>query len=71
VLHRHCADAGRDPADVTVTQLSTALDGTAEDHAGRFRALAEAGVQTAIVNFPDLGETGPVDAFADVIQAFG
>ncbi len=31
VLHRHCADAGRDPTDVRVTQLSTTLAATNRD----------------------------------------
>ena len=100
VLHRHCAAVGRDPADVTVTQLSTVLvagdragvgaaverlrpasvspeayaasvnAGTVDDHVGRFRGLAEAGVQGAIVSLPDLGDTEPVERFGDVIAAF-
>ena len=100
VLHRHCEAAGRDPADVAVTQLSTVLvagdragvgaaverlrppsvspeayaasvnAGTVEDHVGRFRGLAEAGVQTAIVSLPDLGDTEPVERFGEVIAAF-
>ncbi len=44
--------------------------GTVEDHIGRFRALAEAGVQTAIVNFPSIAETGTLAEFAPVISAF-
>jgi F420-dependent oxidoreductase-like protein len=44
--------------------------GTVDDQIGRFRALADAGAQTAIVSFPDLGATDPVDRFADVIAAF-
>ncbi|MEA3020794.1 MAG: hypothetical protein QOI47_2318 [Actinomycetota bacterium] len=100
VLHRHCADVGRDPDDILVTHLSTALTGrtrgevdaaidalkpkratpeayaaavnagTVEDHIGRFRELADAGVQTAIVNLPDLAEPAPVERFAEVIDAF-
>ena len=100
VLHRHCADVGRDPAEVRVTHLASALTGrtrddvvgaidglkpkratpeaygaavnagTIEDHVGRFRALAEAGVQTAIVNLPDLGDTAPIERFASIIEAF-
>ena len=100
VLHRHCADAGRDPAAVRVTHLSTALTGrdadevaaavaalkpkrasaesyaaavnagTIEDHVGRFRELADAGVQTAIVNLPDLGDPTPVERFASIIERF-
>lgn len=44
--------------------------GTVEDHIGRFRALAEAGVTTAMVRLADLGEVGPIEDFAPVIAAF-
>ena len=100
VLHHHCADIGREPGEVRVTHLSTALTGrsrdevnelvrqgkpkratpeayaamvnagTIEDHVGRFRELADAGVQTAIVNLPDLGDTAPVERFQEVIAAY-
>jgi F420-dependent oxidoreductase-like protein len=67
VLRRHCADAGRDPADVHVSHLSTLSmvpdgaprahpdAGTLEEQVGRYRELAEAGVQTAILAVPELG----------------
>ena len=100
VLRKHCADVGRDPADVKVTHLSTVLvgadadevarrvdarkpasasteayaaavnAGTVGDHIGRFRELAEAGVQTAIVSLADLDGPAPVEQLADVISAF-
>ena len=100
VLRQHCDDVGRDPAEITVTQLSTVLmardhdglataverlrpssvtaetfasavnTGTVADHVGRFHGLAEAGVQTAIVSLPDLGDAVPVERFAAVIEAF-
>jgi F420-dependent oxidoreductase-like protein len=44
--------------------------GTVDDQIGRFRELAMRGVQTAIVSFPGLVDTGPVESFADVISAF-
>jgi alkanesulfonate monooxygenase SsuD/methylene tetrahydromethanopterin reductase-like flavin-dependent oxidoreductase (luciferase family) len=44
--------------------------GTVADQIGRFRALADAGVQTAIVSLPDLAEGEPIERFADVIKAF-
>ena len=44
--------------------------GTIDDHVGRFRALADAGVQTAIVNLPDLTDPLPVERFAEVIAAY-
>jgi F420-dependent oxidoreductase-like protein len=70
VLHGHCATEGRDPADITVSILSTADAPTVDDHVGRYRQFAEAGVHTAIVNFPDLTTTEPLAGFADVIAAF-
>ena len=85
VLHRHCAAEGRDPADVTITNLSEAavLGGSAsateryddvvatvEEHVGRYRAWAEAGVQEAIVALHLDGTTDQLDAFAPVIDAF-
>jgi F420-dependent oxidoreductase-like protein len=100
VLASHCAQIGRDPAEVRVTHLSTAvvagsrreltatLDrlrpptsapeqaavrlgaGTVDDHIGRYRQLAEAGVQTAIVSLPDVATPGALETFAQVIAAF-
>jgi F420-dependent oxidoreductase-like protein len=70
VLHRHCADEGRDPAEVAVTVLSTADAPSTEDHVGRYRAFAEAGVDTVIVNFPELTSAEPLARFAEVIAAF-
>jgi F420-dependent oxidoreductase-like protein len=70
VLQRHCADEGRDPDEITVTNLTTADAPTVADHLGRYRQFAEAGVQTAVVNFPDLTTTEPLERFAEVIGAF-
>jgi hypothetical protein len=68
--------------DITVTHLSTArvLDGdeprqggdsgTVEEQVGRYRELAEAGVQTAIIGIADAGDIAPVERFADVVAAF-
>jgi len=52
------------------TYAASVNAGTVEDHVGRFRQLADAGVGLAIVNFPDLGDTAPLERFTDVIQAF-
>jgi F420-dependent oxidoreductase-like protein len=49
---------------------ATANAGTVADQIGRFRALADAGVQCAIVSFPDLGDGAPIERFADVVAAF-
>jgi F420-dependent oxidoreductase-like protein len=82
VLREHCAAEGRDPDKITVTHLAPArviepgepYDGqsaaTAEEHVGRYRELAEAGVQTAIVGLADAGGAESVSRFAEVITAF-
>jgi F420-dependent oxidoreductase-like protein len=82
VLHEHCATAGRDPAAVRVTHLAAARviaagqartgpgAATAEEHIGRFRELADAGVQTAIVGLGDADGPESVRRFAEVVTAF-
>jgi F420-dependent oxidoreductase-like protein len=83
VLREHCAAEGRDPAAIAVTHLAAArvvAEGepregpgaaTAEEHVGRFRELAEAGVGTAIVGLGDAEGPDSVRRFAEVIAAFG
>lgn len=44
--------------------------GTVEDQVGRYRLLAEAGVETAIVALADLDGPAAVERFAEVIAAF-
>jgi F420-dependent oxidoreductase-like protein len=82
VLRDHCAAERRDPATVTVTHLARARvirDGepregagaaTVEEHVGRYRELAEAGVEVAIVGLGDAAGPETVERFADVIAAF-
>ena len=82
VLHEHCAAEGRDPAAVRITHLAAArvvgseadrrgpVDATVDEHVGRYRELAEAGVQTAIVGLADTESPESVSRFADVIGAF-
>jgi F420-dependent oxidoreductase-like protein len=70
VLRRHCATEGRDPDEIAVSILSTADAPTVDDHIGRYRLFAEAGVDTVIVGFPDLTGAAPLEAFAPVIDAF-
>jgi F420-dependent oxidoreductase-like protein len=43
---------------------------TIEEHVGRFRRLADAGVQEAIVRIADVGRPGSVERFAPVVDAF-
>lgn len=100
VLHEHCRSFNRDPAEISVTQISSALvasddddlaarvaalspdnvpsdvaaaqlnAGTTEDHIGRFRALANVGVDEVIVSLADLALPGAVSNFGSIIQAF-
>ena len=100
VLRAHCAKAGRDPGQVALTHLSTALvgdgdkhvaelvdrlrprrrdpawyaasvnAGTVADHIGRFRELAEAGVEEVMVRLPDLDGGACLERIAKVISAF-
>jgi len=82
VLREHCAAEGRDPAAVAVTHFAPARviapgetrDGagaaSAEEHVGRFRELAEAGVQTAIVGLSDAAGADSVRRFGEVVAAF-
>ena len=82
VLHDHCAAEGRDPGAITVTQLAPARvieageeragpgAASAEEHIGRYRELAEAGVQTAIVGVGDADGPESVARFAPVLAAF-
>jgi F420-dependent oxidoreductase-like protein len=87
VLHEHCSAEGREEGAIEVTHLAPArvIDsergrsgpgaGTVHEHVGRYRELAEAGVQTAIVGLS--GASGDasdgaasVGRLAEVIAAF-
>jgi F420-dependent oxidoreductase-like protein len=77
VLHRHCVDAGRDPAEVELTHLSTALVAASDgevaglverlrprrEPAARFAAAVNAGtVADHIGRFRELAEAGVREA---------
>jgi F420-dependent oxidoreductase-like protein len=83
VTHLSTALTARDPDDLAATierlrpesmpaeaYAARTNAGTIDDHIGHYRQLAEAGVQTAIVNLPDLSGTDPVERFAEIIAAF-
>jgi F420-dependent oxidoreductase-like protein len=82
VLRAHCEAEGRDPATVEVTHLAPARvvppadaregpgAATVEEHVGRYRELAEAGVETAIVGLSDAEGADSVRGFGEVIAAF-
>jgi alkanesulfonate monooxygenase SsuD/methylene tetrahydromethanopterin reductase-like flavin-dependent oxidoreductase (luciferase family) len=71
VLRAHCEAEDRDPASVTITNL-TEEDGSAsvEDLIGRYRQYAEVGVEEAIVALHLDGTPTHIEAFAPVIAAF-
>ena len=54
VLERHCADVGRDPAEITKTVLLTVRDPAAA--ADAVPAYTEAGVDGVVVNMPDVAD---------------
>jgi F420-dependent oxidoreductase-like protein len=82
VLHDHCRAEGRDPAEVRITQLgdagimaaggdrSTPTVGTVDEQIGRYRELADAGVQQVFVAVHEDGTAEQVERFAEVIAAF-
>jgi F420-dependent oxidoreductase-like protein len=82
VLDEHCAAEGRDRAAIEVTHFAAARviasgepregagAATVEEHVGRYRELAESGVQTAIVGLSDAEGAASVNRFGDVIAAF-
>jgi alkanesulfonate monooxygenase SsuD/methylene tetrahydromethanopterin reductase-like flavin-dependent oxidoreductase (luciferase family) len=82
VLREHCAAEGRDPESITVTHFAPARvvaagepregegGASVEEHVGRYRELAESGVQTAIVGLSDAHGAASVARFAEVIAAF-
>jgi F420-dependent oxidoreductase-like protein len=82
VLRDHCATEQRDPAEIEVTHLAPARvvpaageregqgAATVEEHVGRYRELAEAGVQTAIVGLSDADGAESVRRFGEVVAAF-
>jgi alkanesulfonate monooxygenase SsuD/methylene tetrahydromethanopterin reductase-like flavin-dependent oxidoreductase (luciferase family) len=73
VLRAHCEAEGRALSDIEVTHLAQARVGerSVEEHIGRYRELAEAGVQTAIIGLAAGDGADGVRRFADVIAAFG
>lgn len=63
-------DDRRDRATSRADAMERVTAGTVDDHIGRFRQLADAGVQTAIVSLADLEDEQAVERFAPVVEAF-
>jgi F420-dependent oxidoreductase-like protein len=60
----------RGPSQSPEAFLERMMGGTVDDHVGRFRQLADAGVQTAIVSLAGITDPAPVERFGEVIAAF-
>jgi F420-dependent oxidoreductase-like protein len=68
VLERHCADVGRDPAEITRTSMATVIPGATHEEAERNkRAAAEAGWPAERLQLAWLGDPG---ALAERAQAY-
>jgi alkanesulfonate monooxygenase SsuD/methylene tetrahydromethanopterin reductase-like flavin-dependent oxidoreductase (luciferase family) len=67
VLERHCADVGRDPAEITKTILMTVRDpSAAADQLAAFRAV---GVDGAVVNMPNTADLTAVAKAGEALSA--
>lgn len=67
---RERIEAIRGPSQSAEEVAAATGAGTIDDQIGRYRQLADAGVQHAIVALPDASDLGTVAAFGDVIVAF-
>jgi F420-dependent oxidoreductase-like protein len=59
------------PPNVNAQQWATRVNaGTVDDHVGRYRGLADAGVDTAVLSLADIGDAAAIERFAPVIAEF-
>ncbi|MGH9010438.1 MAG: LLM class F420-dependent oxidoreductase [Acidimicrobiia bacterium] len=66
VLERHCADVGRDPAEITKTVLYTVRDPVAA--ADKVAAFTAIGVDGVVVNMPDVQNLDKVAATGEALR---
>jgi F420-dependent oxidoreductase-like protein len=66
VLERHCADVGRDPAEITKTALHTVRDPVAA--ADAVGALTAVGIDGVIVNMPDVADLDKLAATGEALR---
>jgi F420-dependent oxidoreductase-like protein len=66
VLEGHCADVGRDPAEITKTVLVTVRDPTAA--ADLVAAYTAVGVNGVVVNMPDVADLDKVARAGETLQ---
>jgi F420-dependent oxidoreductase-like protein len=59
------------PKRTSVSRFAATVNaGTVVDQVGRFRRLADAGVQTAVVSLPDIADLASIERFASIVSAF-
>ena len=66
VLERHCADVGRDSAEITKTVLFTVRD--AKEAAEAIRRFRDAGIDGVVVNMPEVANLDFVAVAGDTIR---
>jgi F420-dependent oxidoreductase-like protein len=66
VLERHCADVGRDPAEITKTALYTVRDPL--EAADKVAAYTAIGVDGVVVNMPDVQNLDKVAATGEALR---
>jgi alkanesulfonate monooxygenase SsuD/methylene tetrahydromethanopterin reductase-like flavin-dependent oxidoreductase (luciferase family) len=67
VLERHCADVGRDPAEITKTILMTVREaGAAAEQVAAFRAV---GVDGVVVNMPNVADLTAVAKAGEALSS--
>jgi F420-dependent oxidoreductase-like protein len=66
VLERHCADVGRDPAEITKTILYTVRDPL--EAAEKIAAYLAVGVDGVVVNMPDVQDLDKVAASGEAVR---
>ena len=67
VLERHCADVGRDPADITKTTLMTVRDPA--EAANQLADYVKAGVDGVVVNMRDVANLDAVARAGETLRA--
>lgn len=70
VLHKHCVDVGRDPADVTVTRMSTLMLTESADQTEQTMSFLRSAAGDDAARTFDVGEKGQVaERLAQIVDA--
>ncbi len=68
VLAGHCADVGRDPDEIARTTFGMLGSPSVDEAVDRLGALADLGIDLALVDLPDATDEGVFDLLAEVIK---